>query len=112
MANTPGGGAVIVGVSNDGQLIGTDLEAEWLRHRMWELSGKALTVDIATHEIAGRRSRGSSLAGVGLRWGVFGLTSRSLGSQWPSRVITPSDWKHSHVTGRLVICDLRLRSGA
>lgn len=67
MANTPGGGAVIVGVSNDGQLIGTDLEAEWLRHRMWELSGKALTVDIATHEIAGRRSRGSSLAGVGRR---------------------------------------------
>ncbi len=55
MANTPGGGALIVGVSDDGQLIGTDLEAEWLRHRMWELSGKALTVDIATHEIAGRR---------------------------------------------------------
>ncbi len=55
MANTPGGGALIVGVSDDGQLIGTDLEAEWLRHRMWELSGKALTVDVATHEIAGRR---------------------------------------------------------
>jgi len=55
MANTPGGGALIVGVSDDGQLIGTDLEAEWLRHRMWELSGKALTVDVATHEVSGRR---------------------------------------------------------
>ena len=55
MANTPGGGALIIGVANDGQLIGTDLEAEWLRHRLWELSGKALTVDIAPQEIAGRR---------------------------------------------------------
>lgn len=55
MANTPGGGALIVGVSNAGELIGTDLEAEWLRHRLWELSGKALTVDIAAHEVSGRR---------------------------------------------------------
>lgn len=55
MANTPGGGALIVGVSNDGQLIGTDLEAEWLRHRLWELSGKALTIDIAIHQVLGRR---------------------------------------------------------
>lgn len=55
MANTPGGGALIVGVSNDGQVIGTDLEAEWLRHRLWELSGKLLTVDVIVHDVAGRR---------------------------------------------------------
>lgn len=55
MANTPGGGALIVGVSNDGQLAGTHLDVEWLRHRLWELSSKALTVDITAHEVGGRR---------------------------------------------------------
>ena len=38
MANTPGGGAVIVGVSDDGARIGTRLDADWLRHRIWELT--------------------------------------------------------------------------
>lgn len=28
MANTPGGGALIVGVANDGTLVGADLDAE------------------------------------------------------------------------------------
>lgn len=51
MANTPGGGALIVGVADDGQLVGTDLDAEWLRHRMWELSGKALTVDVQERDV-------------------------------------------------------------
>lgn len=55
MANTPGGGALIVGVSNDGRVIGTDLEAEWLRHRLWELSGKLLTVDVIVHDVSGSR---------------------------------------------------------
>lgn len=45
MANTPGGGALIVGVADDATLIGTDLDAEWLRHRLYELSGRTLTVD-------------------------------------------------------------------
>ncbi|AQP45514.1 hypothetical protein RPIT_12465 [Tessaracoccus flavus] len=35
-----------------------------------------------------------------------------LGSQRPNHVIAPSDWRYSHMAGRLVICDLRLRSGA
>lgn len=50
MANTPGGGAVIVGVSDDGARIGTRLDADWLRHRIWELTSHQLT-------IAGREAR-------------------------------------------------------
>jgi ATP-dependent DNA helicase RecG len=45
MANTPGGGALIIGVADDGQLIGTDLDPEWLRNRIYEKSNRALTVD-------------------------------------------------------------------
>ncbi|WP_277209348.1 ATP-binding protein [Isoptericola croceus] len=55
MANTPGGGALIVGVSNAGELVGTSLDVEWLRHRIWELSGRALTVDIEAHACRGHR---------------------------------------------------------
>ena len=45
MANTPGGGALIVGVADDGTRIGTELDAEWLRHRIYELTDRKLTVD-------------------------------------------------------------------
>ena len=48
MANTPGGGAVIVGVADDGARIGTRLDGDWLRHRIWELTSGQLT--IAVHE--------------------------------------------------------------
>ena len=46
MANTPGGGALIVGIADDGTRIGTELGAEWLRHRIYELTERKLTVDI------------------------------------------------------------------
>ena len=46
MANTPGGGAVIVGVSDEGARIGTRLDADWLRHRIWELTSTQLTVAV------------------------------------------------------------------
>ena len=37
MANTPGGGALILGVDDrSGAVIGTALDAEWLRHRLFE----------------------------------------------------------------------------
>lgn len=37
MANTPGGGALIVGVENrSGDLIGTDLDEEWLRQQIYQ----------------------------------------------------------------------------
>jgi ATP-dependent DNA helicase RecG len=38
MANSPGGGAIILGVADDGTRIGTDLDGEWLRHRIWQLT--------------------------------------------------------------------------
>lgn len=55
MANTPGGGALIVGVSNTGELIGTDLDTEWLRHRIWKHAGGALTVDATPRQVSGTR---------------------------------------------------------
>ncbi|WP_239395180.1 DUF5635 domain-containing protein [Frankia sp. CiP3] len=36
MANTPGGGALIVGVDDSGRVLGTELDVEWLRHRIFE----------------------------------------------------------------------------
>lgn len=47
MANTPGGGALLVGVSDAGELVGTHLDIEWLRSRIWQLSDRQLTVDVA-----------------------------------------------------------------
>ena len=44
MTNTPGGGALIVGIADDGTRIGTRLDAGWLRHRIWELTSKKLTI--------------------------------------------------------------------
>ena len=55
MANTPGGGAVIVGVSDDGARIGTLLGADWLRHRIWELTGRQLTVAVREASFEGCR---------------------------------------------------------
>ena len=54
-ANTPGGGALIVGVNDaDGDLIGTELDIEWLRHRIYE------RVDVAP-DIEERVERGIRL---------------------------------------------------
>lgn len=50
-ANTPGGGALILGVSDDGMKIGTDLDPEWLRHRIWELTEHRLTVGVRVVEL-------------------------------------------------------------
>ncbi|MDF1488191.1 ATP-binding protein [Tessaracoccus caeni] len=55
MSNTPGGGALIVGVADDGTLIGTQLRTEWLRHRIFELTNRLLTVDIAEAVVCGIR---------------------------------------------------------
>jgi ATP-dependent DNA helicase RecG len=44
MANTPGGGAIVLGVSDDGTRIGTGLDPEWLRHRIFQLTERKLTV--------------------------------------------------------------------
>ncbi|MGI8700623.1 MAG: ATP-binding protein [Nocardioidaceae bacterium] len=55
MSNTPGGGALIVGVADDGILIGADLDAEWLRQRIYEITRRLLTVDV--YEAAARATR-------------------------------------------------------
>src|SRR5688572_19973417 len=55
MANTPGGGALVVGVADDGTVLGTELEAEWLRHRIYQLTNKHLTVDVREVSVRGTR---------------------------------------------------------
>lgn len=55
MANTPGGGAVVLGVADDGQVIGTELDGDWLRHRIFELTGKSLAVVIRPVDFRGTR---------------------------------------------------------
>ncbi len=55
MANTPGGGAIILGIADDGRPIGTDLDPEWLRHRIWELADQKLTVDVRVASLGGVR---------------------------------------------------------
>ena len=53
MANTPGGGAVIVGISDDGDRIGTLLDPEWLRGRIWELAQSKLTITVRPVNLSG-----------------------------------------------------------
>ena len=55
MANTPGGGALIVGVADDGTVIGTGLETEWLRSRIYDLTQRLLTVDVRETWLGDRR---------------------------------------------------------
>ena len=55
MANTPGGGVLVVGVADDGNLVGTALDGEWLRRRVYDLTQRELTVSVAEHDIGGTR---------------------------------------------------------
>jgi ATP-dependent DNA helicase RecG len=55
LANTPGSGALILGAADDGTLIGTNLDIEWLRHRAYELTNRQLTVDARAVEVNGVR---------------------------------------------------------
>ncbi|MGH3266523.1 MAG: RNA-binding domain-containing protein, partial [Trebonia sp.] len=55
MANSSGGGAIVVGVSDDGTLIGTDLDGEWLRHRIWQLTDGKLTIAVRVGDLNGTR---------------------------------------------------------
>lgn len=58
MANTPGGGALVVGVRDaDGDLIGTGLDVEWLRHQVYR------RVDVAP-VVEARTERGARLVVV------------------------------------------------
>jgi ATP-dependent DNA helicase RecG len=55
MANTPGGGAIILGVADDGTRIGTRLRPDWLRHRIYELTNRALTISVRVAELDSAR---------------------------------------------------------
>jgi ATP-dependent DNA helicase RecG len=55
MANSDGGEAIIVGVADDGTRIGTAIESEWLRHRIYELTSGTLTVDVREASLDGTR---------------------------------------------------------
>jgi ATP-dependent DNA helicase RecG len=47
MANTPGGGALIVGIEDrSGDLLGTELDAEWLRHEIYRRIDVAPDVEV------------------------------------------------------------------
>lgn len=52
MASTPGGGALIVGVADDGQRIGSGLRADWLRHRLYELLDRKVTAEVTEHHLS------------------------------------------------------------
>jgi len=55
MANTPDGGIIILGISDSGERIGTDLDAEWLRHRIYELTDRRLTIEVREGLLDGTR---------------------------------------------------------
>lgn len=55
MANTPGAGMVVVGISDEGERIGTNLDPEWLRFRIYELTENKLTVDVREAVLDGVR---------------------------------------------------------
>jgi ATP-dependent DNA helicase RecG len=54
LANS-GGGAIVLGVSDDGQVIGTEIDIEWLRHRIYELTDRKLTVTASEVALRGAR---------------------------------------------------------
>lgn len=54
LANSPGGGALILGVvDKTGEIIGTELDIDWLRHRIYRAVDVA--PDIQEHRVAGQR---------------------------------------------------------
>ena len=55
MANTTGGGAIILGVADNGERIGTELDCDWLRHRIWEVTGERLEVRVSQADLGGNR---------------------------------------------------------
>ncbi len=55
MANTAGGGAIVLGIADDGERIGTNLDAAGLRRRIYELTDSKLTVDVREADLDGCR---------------------------------------------------------
>jgi ATP-dependent DNA helicase RecG len=55
LANTSGGGAIVLGIADDGLRIGTELDTEWLRYRVWQLTDKRLTIAVRAANLDGVR---------------------------------------------------------
>ena len=55
MANTDNSGALILGIADDGEVIGTNLDVEWLRARVYGLTERMLTIQVTEVEVAARR---------------------------------------------------------
>lgn len=54
MANTQGGGTLIVGVDNQtGRIIGSDTDPRWLRSRIYDLTDRKLAVDVQAVKVQG-----------------------------------------------------------
>lgn len=51
MANSDGGGAIILGLSDTGALCGAEVDADWLRHRVYELTDRRLTVSVSEQHV-------------------------------------------------------------
>ena len=55
-ANTPGGGALVVGVNDKtGEIIGTEIDVDWLRSRIHELTSGKMGATVREVEIANKR---------------------------------------------------------
>lgn len=55
MANTPGGGSLIVGISDSGEPQGTSLDADWLQLRLYQLLDRQITTVVTEHDVCGAR---------------------------------------------------------
>ena len=55
MANSQGGGALLCGVTDNSQVVGTELDIDWLRHRIYELTERRLTVDVGEEWVNAER---------------------------------------------------------
>lgn len=54
LANS-GGGAIVLGVADTGDIVGTALDVDWLRHRIYQLTDRKLTVTADPLELQGVR---------------------------------------------------------
>ena len=55
MANTPGGGAIVLGVASDGTKIGTSLDTAWLRRRIWDLTSGQIAANVHEAQLGNAR---------------------------------------------------------
>lgn len=55
MCNTPRGGALIVGVTKDGTVMGTSLDIDWLQRRLYELLQRRISVVVTDESLGSAR---------------------------------------------------------